>query len=360
MYTQQLVFIAAALSAPLLSSANCMYGTSLFPRAEGAATVEVSEFGYIGLQGPLNWAALSAENSACATSKVQSPINIDNTVRLAQEAPRMVIKDVEAAAFENLGTTVEVICNGTTTFGGKDFSLKQFHFHTPSEHRIAEEYFPLEVHMVHEAADGSGALVVIAMTFQLSENGTTTELLSAVTENLSKIITPGTVTETGPLKFAEVINHVQTTPLFQYTGSLTTPPCAEGLTFLVTQKPLPLNVKTYNKIKSVVKFNSRYTQNPPGQENLLAVGASALVGAGGAVAGEGVRNGTAAAGNATEIAKPKPSGGAATATSAKATTTSKSAAASTGNAEVKVEGEHHCILGSCRQVPRAKRFRRRM
>lgn len=152
MYTQQLVFIAAALSAPFLSSANCMYGTSLFPRAAGAATVEVSKFGYTGLQGPLNWAGLSAENSACATSKVQSPINIDSTVQLAAEAPKVVIPDVEAAEFENLGTTVEVIVNGTTTLGGTKFSLKQFHFHTPSEHRVAEEYFPLEIHMVHEAA----------------------------------------------------------------------------------------------------------------------------------------------------------------------------------------------------------------
>jgi len=151
MYTQQLVLIAAVLSAPLLSSANCMYGTSLFPRVAGA-TVEVSKFGYTGLQGPLNWAALSAENSACATSKVQSPINIDNTVQLAAEAPKVVIADMKEAEFENLGTTVEVIVNGTTTFGGTKFSLQQFHFHTPSEHRVAEEYFPLEIHMVHEAA----------------------------------------------------------------------------------------------------------------------------------------------------------------------------------------------------------------
>jgi len=160
MYTQQLVFIAAVLSAPLLSSANCMYGTSLFPRAAGAATVEVSNFGYTGLQGPLNWAGLSAENSACATSKVQSPINIDSTVQLAAEAPKVVIPDVKAAEFENLGTTVEVIVNGTTTLGGTQFSLKQFHFHTPSEHRVAEEYFPLEIHMVHEAAGKNSPLVL--------------------------------------------------------------------------------------------------------------------------------------------------------------------------------------------------------
>lgn len=117
------------------------------------------------------------------------------------------------------------------------------------------------------------------MTFQLSEDGTTTELLTAVTEKLSEIATPGTVTETGPLDFAPIIKHLETTPLFQYQGSLTTPPCAEGLTFLVTKEPLPLNVKTYNAIKSVVKFNSRYTQNSLGEENLVGVGSKALAAA---------------------------------------------------------------------------------
>lgn len=117
------------------------------------------------------------------------------------------------------------------------------------------------------------------MTFQLSEDGTTTELLTAVTENLSEIATPGTVTETGPLDFAPLIKHLETTPLFQYKGSLTTPPCAEGLTFLVTKEPLPLNVKTFNAIKSVVRFNSRYTQNSLGKENLIGVGSTGLAAA---------------------------------------------------------------------------------
>lgn len=117
------------------------------------------------------------------------------------------------------------------------------------------------------------------MTFQLSEDGTTTELLTAVTEKISDIAIPGTVTETGPLDFGPLIKHLETTPLFQYKGSLTTPPCAEGLTFLVTKEALALNVKTYNAIKKVVKFNSRYTQNTLGQENLVGVGSAALTAA---------------------------------------------------------------------------------
>ena len=101
-------------------------------------------------------------------------------------------------------------------------------------------------------------------------------------------MTPGTRTKTGALDFTEVINHVATTPLFQYTGSLTTPPCAEGLTFLVTEVPLPLNVATFNKIKNVIKFNARFTQNTLGQTNLLQVAADLAIKRDGlAVAGGG-------------------------------------------------------------------------
>ncbi|KAF2453898.1 alpha carbonic anhydrase [Lineolata rhizophorae] len=250
--------------------ASCMHATSkLQRRVTPEGGVEVSTFGYTDLIGPLNWAALDAENSACTTGTVQSPINIDETIPITSEAPIINFPSVESAEFENLGSTVEVIVNGTTQFAGVDFELKQFHFHTPSEHRIHEEYYPLEMHMVHEAADGSGAVAVLAIVFDLSTDGSTTDLLTRVTEHLDEIATPGTVTETAALDFEELAHHLTTTPLFQYTGSLTTPPCAEGITFLLTEEPLPIDVATYNALKSVIKFNSRFTQNKLGNGNLL-------------------------------------------------------------------------------------------
>ena len=158
--------------ATLLGSAHasCLHATSKLRRRVTEGQVAVSNFGYTNLQGPLNWASLAPENIQCSTGSVQSPINLgmfssllsreyglvadllkDSSVTAAAVAPVVEIPNVESAEFENLGTTVEVIVNGTTTLGGAQFSLKQFHFHTPSEHRINEEYFPLEMHMVHEA-----------------------------------------------------------------------------------------------------------------------------------------------------------------------------------------------------------------
>lgn len=140
-------FVALALAAA--ASASCIHGTSLMRRQEGV--VPISTFGYSALNGPLNWAGLAPENSACRTATVQSPIVLDDTVSRAASVPQITIDAVAEAEFENLGTTLETIVSGTTVFEGKTFNLKQFHLHTPSEHRINEEYFPVEMHMVHEA-----------------------------------------------------------------------------------------------------------------------------------------------------------------------------------------------------------------
>jgi carbonic anhydrase len=186
-------FLAALVS---IVESSCLYGTShLERRVTENNTVPVSKFGYTGQVGPLLWQTLAAENALCEQGVNQSPINIgellfpsvpnkffsmkmsdkvitvaimqmcletgnntnhphqtDKTIKTATESPKIKITNAGSNEFENLGTTVEVIANGTTEFGGKTFNLKQFHFHSPSEHRINEEYFPLEMHMVHEAA----------------------------------------------------------------------------------------------------------------------------------------------------------------------------------------------------------------
>jgi carbonic anhydrase len=69
----------------------------------------------------------------------------------------------QGAKFENLGTNVEVVVNGTLVNGAKTYALAQFHFHTPSEHRVDDEHYPMEMHMVFEAA-GTPAILRILQT----------------------------------------------------------------------------------------------------------------------------------------------------------------------------------------------------
>ena len=151
-------FFATLASLGASASASCLHGTDLEPRQyfnkrSGEKVVKVANFGYTGLQGPLNWAGLSSANTECNRGKNQSPINIvsSKVEKLKAGTMKLQIPTV-TAELENLGATVEVVMEGknaTLTVEGKTYSLKQFHFHTPSEHRINEEYFPLEMHSMN-------------------------------------------------------------------------------------------------------------------------------------------------------------------------------------------------------------------
>jgi carbonic anhydrase len=134
------------------ASANCAYGTMDFPREP---QVPVSTFGYDYLIGPLNWFGLNqTANGLCNTGKTQSPIILNSSIPTVPGSSISVsIVDYPSGAeFENLGTNVEVVVNGSLTDGSKTFKLAQFHFHSPSEHRIEREFYPMEGHFVFQAS----------------------------------------------------------------------------------------------------------------------------------------------------------------------------------------------------------------
>ncbi|KNG47340.1 carbonic anhydrase [Stemphylium lycopersici] len=254
------------------ASATCLHGLSMFKRAtEGE--VQVSTFGYGPLDGPFNWASLAPENEACKSGMNQSPINLDGSVTLATDRPVVTIPDVQEVIFENLGTTLEVVANGTTSFAGVDYQLAQFHMHTPSEHHIDGEYHPLEIHMVHQGVADPTQLVVIGLMFEVSA-GKSSSMISSLSSTLPKVATPGTSAAIkGGIDFTDVLSVIKTSDIVQYSGSLTTPPCAEGVTFLIVKDPLAISVADFNAIKKIVKFNARFIQNELGAANILSVGA---------------------------------------------------------------------------------------
>ncbi|USP82618.1 uncharacterized protein yc1106_09892 [Curvularia clavata] len=260
------------------ASATCLHGLSIYKRAEA---VEKAKFGYGPLDGPFNWASLAPENEACKSGKNQSPINLDNTVSLASVKPQLSVPPVDEAEFLNLGTTIEVKANGTTKVGDTDFQLVQFHMHTPSEHHIGGEYHPLELHMVHQGVADPTQLAVIGLMFQVSA-GNSSSIISSLSSSLPEVATPGATTNIkGGIDYTDVLAKIESSDILQYSGSLTTPPCSEGVTFMIVKDPLDVSVADYNAIKQIVKFNSRFIQNALGGENVLEVGT--LAGTAGAI-----------------------------------------------------------------------------
>lgn len=125
------------------------------------------------------------------------------------------------------------------------------------------------------------------MLFQLTGNPTTTSsspnttsppsndtastIFSTVLSSISSIPQPGNSTTLQALDFTSLTSTIPATSFYAYNGSLTTPPCSEGVTFLMATEPLAMPVDTFNAMKQVVKFNSRFAQNALGEQNLLQV-----------------------------------------------------------------------------------------
>jgi carbonic anhydrase len=218
-----LLVLAARLG---VVAANCAYGTSAFPRLPN---VTVSSFGYDGLRGPLNWFGLNqTANVMCEKGTQQSPIIINSTIAVVPgSSVSLTMQDYPGGTeFENLGTNVEVLLNGSLVDSGVSYSLAQCHFHTPAEHRLKDEFFPMEMHCVFEStgtllpehellrlngqADESDnaakQFAVVAFLIELCNGaGCADPVLDAVFAAIDDIADPGEAVMTGPLAFEELI-----------------------------------------------------------------------------------------------------------------------------------------------------------
>lgn len=115
------------------------------------------------------------------------------------------------------------------------------------------------------------------MALILQIGSRSTPPLDTVISHINKIRKPGTSTEIAHLDLSPIKSAVKKMRFFRYQGSLTTPPCTEGVTFLVASDPLPLSVEKYKCLKTVVGYNSRFTQNAiPAEENILVTAARGL------------------------------------------------------------------------------------
>ncbi len=205
-------------------------------------------WGYDGDGGPANWGSLDAEYAVCATGTEQSPIDLISTDVDARNTPDINWTPASSAIVADSGHTIVVSVEdaGGLTLGGTDYALAQFHFHAGSEHTIDGAQYPLEVHFVHVSEDGQ--LAVVGMMF---EDGVANDPLSGTWANL-----PEGEAETGlegmldPNAFLPEDGTV-----WRYEGSLTTPPCSEGVAWTVFQTPLTASSE------QLAAFTARYDNN---------------------------------------------------------------------------------------------------
>lgn len=211
-----------------------IFAMSLLTLSLSASAQTTPHWSYEGKAGPENWGSLSNEFSTCKTGRFQSPIDIRDVVN-ANLPPLSLDFHSAAESLVNNGHTLQVTVDDEDEFqlDQKAFILRQYHFHTPSENLINGKRYPLEAHFVHAAADGE--LAVVAVMFEVgAENSALNPILENIPAEQNHVVPLNKRFDLRPL-FPNDLHY------YRFSGSLTTPPCTEGLRWVVMKKPVSLS-----------------------------------------------------------------------------------------------------------------------
>ena len=217
-----------------------------------------AHWGYEGRGGPQAWGRLKPEFRQCAVGQRQSPIDIRDGIALELEPVQFDYQPSGFSVIDN-GHTVQVnVAPGNSIeVNGKRYALQQFHFHRPSEERINGRQFEMDAHLVHQDAEGRLAVVAV-----LLERGAAQPLLQTVWNNL-----PLEKNEEFAARAQIDLNQLLPTDrrYYTYMGSLTTPPCSEGVLWLVMQQPVPMSAQQIDIFSRLYPMNARPIQQAAGR-----------------------------------------------------------------------------------------------
>ena len=213
-------------------------------------------WGYSGESGPKYWADLAADYKLCREGKNQSPVNLQNPMKAELGGLKLSYQS-SATEILNNGHTIQVnIAEGSQLLvDGKSFKLKQFHFHTPSENLILGQSFPMEVHFVH--ADVAGNLAVVAVMFN---EGAEHEVIKQLWSKMPG--KPGTKQALSGIGNAYAKLFPENGAYYRYNGSLTTPPCTEGVRWFVVNQPVAISKAQVEQFLKVMRQSNNRPVQP--------------------------------------------------------------------------------------------------
>ncbi|HVN17256.1 MAG TPA: carbonic anhydrase family protein [Dongiaceae bacterium] len=204
--------------------------------------------------GPSHWGDLKPEFAPCKNGHHQSPIDIRNTQKAA----------LPPILFEYKPSPLHIIDNGHTVMvnyspgsfisvGEKRYQLKQFHFHRPSEEKINGKSFDMTVHLVHAGADGKLAVVAV-----LLEQGEDSPLVHELWNDLPKEKEKEEFFDKVQIDLSQILPRDR--GYYTFSGSLTTPPCSEDVTWYVLKHPTTVSAKEIRRFSQLYRNDARPTQ----------------------------------------------------------------------------------------------------
>ncbi len=217
-----------------------------------------THWSYEGELGPANWGKINVDWAKCSTGNRQSPIDIRDGMKVDLE---QIVFDYKPSSFSVVdnGHTIQVTLSGGNyiTLQNRMYELMQFHFHRPSEERINGRGFEMVVHLVHRDAEGRLAVVALML-----ERGKTHPLIQTVWNNLP-LEKHDTVNPTIVLDVSEMLPNRR--DYYTFMGSLTTPPCSEGVLWLVMKEPVQASPAQMALFSRLYPLNARPIQSAAGR-----------------------------------------------------------------------------------------------
>lgn len=233
---------------------NCEKAESAPKDEKAAKPAHGPHWSYEGKDGPQNWAKLSPEFAPCGSGKFQSPIDIREGIRLNLDPIKFEYKSSPLRILDN-GHTVQVNygMGSSIWVNGEKYSLVQFHFHKPSEERIEGKSFDMVVHLVHKNMMGQLAVVAVML-----RNGAPNPLVQTLWTHLP--LQSGK--EGMPKNVSIDANQLlpQDRAYYTFLGSLTTPPCSEGVLWLVMKTPMQVSRAQIAAFGRLYENNARPVQ----------------------------------------------------------------------------------------------------
>ena len=226
------------------------------------AGAQSAQWSYLGKNGPLNWGKLDPAYRACSQGHEQAPIDIRGAHLDKNMAPLEFHYLSGPVTVENTGNQVVVHVNpgGSMTADGVKYELQEFTFHRPSETAVKGKLTDLDVELLHKSADGKVAIVEVRFRMEL---GDPNAVLAALWPHLPAV---AGATE----KVAEPINAGGFLPrdpgYWTFMGSLTTPPCTEGVRWFVMEQELSLSREQVRQFSGMFRMSSRPLQEPHGRK----------------------------------------------------------------------------------------------
>ena len=211
-------------------------------------------WGYLGAEGPEHWGELSDDFKECEAGKHQSPINIITSKSIKGEPADKIKIDynLDIDYILNNGHTIQVVFKpGSFIFlDNKKYELKQMHFHTPSENLIDGKRFPFEAHFVNVSDDGKIAVLALLYDYSKNDNPFIKEIWDQMPKDIDNSNSDLTIDKSiHPLPDGHY-------SYYEFTGSLTTPPCTEGVEWLVLREKSYISKKQVQLFEKTLHFNN--------------------------------------------------------------------------------------------------------